>query len=132
MLRIVSSICKVTYQILQHKNCISGRKIDKTQLHLVNIAKLTTNEELLTLESLTGMFVVGIKQFSRWSAPLMVTFSEVLTGGRSLTIATIAIFMSDLIIKLTKNPVNDNMYKTSLAGTISATKIQIKNFDHPT
>lgn len=74
------------------------------------------------------MLVPGAKQFSLWCAPLVVTFSEGVTGG-SLTMATIAMFISDLIIKLTKNPVNDSIYKTSLAGTISTTKIPIRCFD---
>lgn len=41
-------------------------------------------------------------------------------GGGNFTIATIAMLMSVLIIKLTKKPVKDRRYSTTRAGTASA------------
>ncbi len=81
---------------------------------------LTKGEELIELElSCTGISICDdVGQYNRLSCIELVTFDSA-AGGESFTIATMAILISDRIIKLTKNPVNDNIYSTNLAGTIS-------------
>jgi len=51
---------------------------------------------------------------------VVVLESAVEAVGLERAMATIAMFMSVLIMKLTRNPVNDRMYRTTRAGIISA------------
>lgn len=61
---------------------------------------------------------------SEWQKLELLTLSEAFLTA-DFAIATIAMFMSVLIMKLTRNPVKDKIYKTTRAGMESETKMYL-------